>query len=921
MATCRRLWFLKWSLALLPLRARILLTKQKEPQGTKVNEIKVREIVERCKLERYDLIETSNGWAARTPFDQPPDKLPNRKLSIGHEGGWKCFRSGQQGFITQLYAIMNNLSDGEARRDLIELGLLPRGYRPYNLTPLTKEGKINEATENEEWGKRKELERTLELSINQSKSYDWTGISEWRGIELSTVRSVFELSCISYLHEYPGVGSSIVFFSYSPPPQAELIGAMVRSTIPNAERKWSTIKKYPIWVPVWNKSATTIYLVEGQWDAIALWEAMGKYNRSTTSYQVMALCGGKNIKDYPEIMDYFKDKKIVQIPDEDKPDTMGKKQGENFLCSTYESLDSVASSHLLLRLPPGFKDFNEWWLKKPDEEDFKMWLDGEEKFSISEGVVIDSKFREDNEFSLDATVVLIDGVPTQIHKEKIADIEVASVSEIMKLIKPYPLLDEYVRGCMEVQESPPLWHVGSFLTYTAGVIGRRLKYSSGSAGILFPNFFSVITGYSGHGKSESMRMLRQCVSSTGSKLFGDANFSENAFYEDLEQNNQKIMVFDELDPWLNARDGTYRADAMKAIQNMYDAHNYSEACPLTGKFRTKKSFTINNPIVSILAGMVPHQTTTSENNLKGGLIGRLVFFYGTTKHRYIPEKGAINQHLRNRITIFFKSILDLPCIDGVYMKMSERAKEIFYKAYHLKQKQLEKIKHNNDFNTYTSRWDQRVLKFSMNFQVLSRSQVCSREAMIISEQSVISAIKLDQILDLGFMELFRDQMVGSVFSYDGKLQNRIMKFMNNHNGLEGVRRTDLCYFLQEKSSTIDQNINALVEAGRIVELKKKSKLGKGKMSVFYYLPQTEARKEHKPDEAMEQLLELSMEQKNGSGHDKGESRMAPIVVGPIESNNQVAGNYQQPEILTSMGDTEEGTAVVSEVENINLGES
>lgn len=799
----------------------------------------VKPILDRCGLE--GLAEDTNGWRAFTPFAPAPDA--KKSLSVSKDGAWHCFRSERKGFIHELYAQCRGRSVSRARMELIQDGLLERLYDPKPREP--------EEAQIEKHDTRKRLEIVFEDL--KCDNVNWDEVAKWRGIP---ARVFDDLGCDAVrtfawsASGAEGMGSCYAFISTTPWSDDgghQLRSIMWRSTVPE-QSGWRTTGKYPIWVPAWNNEASRVWIVEGQWDAIALRAAtLALPDDQRAKLQIMAICGGKNIQDYPEIMEYFCGKEVVLTPDNDA-------KGEELLAAATRALVQTDARTLLLRIPKpkrgACKDFNDWFREGIKVNEFSEWIECAEAYRESNGVIVDSEFCEKHKVPLDGLYEVDgDGKPVQVMSKAMAPQDALDKRQVLDLLRPFPLLYEYVEAHAALNEAPAIWHLMSFLVHFAAVIGRRLVFESG----LYPNLFVCLVGPSGIGKSETMLALKEAAAKTigdkDSGLFCADLFSAETLWDQFGACSQKMMVIPELSEWLTVNENSYKNQALKGWIKMYDMHHYSRSKPFVVHFRRGKA-TIEDPALSILAACTPHQLETTQENLRGGLVGRFVFAVGRGYQSDFPWPKPMPAEMTAKLFALFKGVAMTPVRTSYQrMKFSANAEMLFSKAFHEHRAEEKKRGYSDEMMTYTSRWRARVIKFCMLFECLMAGRVWPLESseLLIGETAMIAALKLERAMFQSFVAAFEQQFVRSGSgSRDFKIQQRMLKFMEENASPEGIARSKLSLFIQEGLTVFENNLGALLEAGRIIERRSKTG-GRGRPKTVYFLavkPETNGEAKH-----------------------------------------------------------------------------
>lgn len=814
--------------------------------------IDVKGITSLCNLKGE--VEDANGWRFESIFKAGEDS--KKSLTVNRGGAYFCHFSNKGGHIVELYAHCIGRPVNVARVELIKKGLLERGFR------MNSEVQVKEEVENRSGGKNL-------LDQIKTSGVNWLPVCEWRGLPIEAIEYFVPRGTFAWVDSWPEVGSAYVFLSSNPPIEgipSEFQGASLRSSIPenSGESAWRQCGNHPIWVPEWNKNAEEVWIVEGQWDAMALWVAMRTFLEAEVfdKIQILAIVGSKKLEKRQDILSYFSLKKVIQIPDSDKA-------GEGYLIKTAKFLEQADVSHRLLRIPTGKgKDFNEWWKKGIQKQEFLDWMDCVDDFRIigpqGDEVVMDSEFREKHKLRLDSVAEMDEAgdiVEVQVGRIKVQ--EDVTLDEILSITKGYPVINQYVRECCKVQSAPPIWHLMCFLTYFAAVCGRRFKFESGAEGILYPNIFTLLVGPSGLGKSEAMSMLRSICGSLIHNLYPGESFSAESLLEEFQTDGQKMMIINEFSSWTNHSESHYKSQAMKLFLDLYDCHRISEKNPYRHSFKTKgKAVTVTNPSLSILAACVNEQTQVNEDILRGGLIGRFIYAVGTAYHGEVVIPGRPSPKFRAFLEEFFKGIALTPIRADSCMRFSEKAYLIYERAFKKHREWENRLDYTGEMKTYSSRWGVQVFKFSMAFELMSprHEWPLVTSDIIIGDHAVISAIKLVSILERSFYSMFKDQFHGVLMSREGRIRQKVLNYIKGYSGNEGhdgVSHKGIFRHIKVHKRDLDAAIETLLESGEII--KKMKSTGRRPRTTYLLV-----KEERDYDKAASEIVDISC-----NGHDRG----------------------------------------------------
>lgn len=795
-----------------------------------------------CKLLFHVEPVMSGEWM-RFPSPFSPGDQTNA-MAVHPGGGYRDHNSQKTGSLFDLYCELTRKRPSEARRELEEKNLIAKNWKYEEKITFVDGGKPEQGNSVHESDSPAVLDFTWQR--------DWTDIATQRSIP----RSVFELCSksrtLGYLPSYGKLGPVFAFVSRSTPLEdgEEIKGVALRpsdlgrtSSDGKKVPKWSTHGKYPIWTPYWEPKAKEVWITEGPWDAIALMSLFELYGDDNIrdSIQPMAIIGGKDIEKYSDVMEYLDGKTIVWIPDADEA-------GTKILEKCFHEVEQLESTQKILRIPERFrklgcKDLNECIVKGFTKDDWDMWRESVDNFRMSNGWIIDSEYARDHGVSYLGTYEADpdDGSPLEIVTKPAEAVEEISLSEIKSLIKPFPLLHEYVTTMCECCDSPPIFHVMAFMTYMAAVMGRKFQFSESG---LYPNLYTVCVGPSAVGKSVAISPLTRTIAKllkgdqgTGGIMFPDL-FSEESIYEAMGECSQKFFLAQEFSPWLNATEMSYKKRALGVFTNLFDAHQFTEDRPYVVGLR-KLKLQIKEPIVSILGAMTDGQIQTSSDNLTGGLVARFNFVYAAKKNGLKMFPRLPPQDLFVKIENFFRLVAQTAPTRK--MRFSEAAWAMIHEA-HEKFDQWRKTVPDNDLmQGALNRWVVQNVKFSMILECLmaDRRMPCLAPDAVMGEVALKAALRLSSANFNSFVILFKDQYRhGGKPTFSSTVQKRIFDCIARKASNEGVRKRDIMRCLTEKADVVDAHLASMVFARTIFEKKIKKK-GSREYSVFFLVKDDE----------------------------------------------------------------------------------
>ncbi len=797
--------------------------------------VDVKAILDECRNKGLKGIkEDGSGWRAETFYTS--ETTGGTSLAIYKDGGFKCFKTETAGNIVRLYSDLIGKDYNIGKGELKARGVIPRSYTEIKHETKTKSEKQIEQEEKDAAEKADGLFGKIRFDM------DVSSCAAWRGVPKEAFLKSIELGHFGLIDSYPVLGSAWAFICNTPPVgglSRDIKGIMLRAVNVDVKDKWRNPVNYPVWAPYWNMNARDVIFTEGQWDAVVMQHMLNTLGDEELQdrFQVLALCGPKNIQKYPEVMEYLQGKGVYFVPDKDPNN-----KGEQILAETATKLEQVSGPQFVLRVMKDQKDLNDWYRTVISKDQFELWLEGADPFRVSNGVVIDQSYRKEHNLKFDSLVeVTNEGVPVEIYRKGKDRKLYMDKDYIFDMIAPFPVLKAYVEDCSASIESPLIYHVSCFLTYEAGLCGRRFHFESGSMNRLFPNIFTLLNGPSGIGKSEAMKMLMGIVGKINPSLFTSEEFSAEALIDEFKDNPQKMIVTEEMSPWLRAREGSYRYWAMKNFLKMHGCEVYSSDRPYTFTFRKTGKIEISEPCLSVLgACTIQDVQNINSEHLTDGVVGRFFYPTGSEKSSSIPFPKRIGMDTLQKVEGFFRAINGTPIRANMAMRLSRSASEMYERAYYSQEALVKRIDPTLDANTYNSRWRINILKYCMLFELLRPIHEWENDKvrmeskfkhsdMVISEESLAAAFKMVELLNQSFYDNLYPQFKGNdSVSFASKLQKRIIAYMKKHCGEngEGISRTELFRFLNESKREVDGAMDSLVEGAVIFQKEVRTKRGR-----------------------------------------------------------------------------------------------
>ena len=232
-------------------------------------------------------------YAALCPFHQ--ERTPSFYLSVTPAGDrYKCFGCGASGDVVDYWTQTRNKSVVEAEKDLCSSEGIPLTERTFRPAPLPQEaiGPL-EGGCLETW--QEGLEFLKSSKANQKR------IADWRGFEPTTIAAMADFGLMA-MPKYRGERSEAFAVNIPSDSGSFLAGYHVHT--PNLKGRY---RFNPQGIGSWPfvigniVECHALVILEGQWDAIAFWDAIGAHKEPING---VAIVGVRGASSWRKLLDY-----------------------------------------------------------------------------------------------------------------------------------------------------------------------------------------------------------------------------------------------------------------------------------------------------------------------------------------------------------------------------------------------------------------------------------------------------------------------------------------------------------------------------------------------------------------------------------------------------------------------------------------
>lgn len=203
-------------------------------------------------------------------------------------------------------------------------------------------------------------------------------------------------------------------------------------------------------------------------------------------------------------------------------------------------------------------------------------------------------------------------------------------------------------------EAPAIYHRWSLMTAVGAMLGRRFWLEHGSFKI-YPNMYVMLLGSSGVRKSTSIKIIKRLIKQAGYDNIAADRTSKEKFLMDLagetnehdqvrsveqlldqdifggttSQDRELFVMADEANDFF----GLGNMDFLSVLGSLWDYEGDYDC-----RYKTGKSFTIQNPTVSILSANTPTNFAAAfpPEILGQGFFSRLLLIHGESNGIRIP---------------------------------------------------------------------------------------------------------------------------------------------------------------------------------------------------------------------------------------------------------------------------------------------
>jgi len=325
----------------------------------------------------------------------------------------------------------------------------------------------------------------------------------------------------------------------------------------------------------------------------------------------------------------------------------------------------------------------------------------------------------------------------------------------------------YVNGT----ESPRVYYRWSAITAIGALLGRSLYIPFGHSK-LYPNFYSMLLGDPGAGKSVAIKTTKLLFRDAGYTTFSADRSSREKFLLDLDgsddssaaslagkvKNGQDITeinlwgadrnekdpaeVFIVADEW-NEFVSAGNIDFYTTLGNLWDWND--ESAPYTDKVKNSKSVSIYQPTISLLGG------NTQENFARAfppeilghGFLARLLLIHGTPTGRKITFPVTPSQEATGIIVERIREIQKRAFARRGELLVTNSARALIEDIY---------ISHTGvkdpRFKGYNNRRRVHLLKLCIITSAVMRVESITEEVVIYAN-TMLSAIEITMPLSIG----------------------------------------------------------------------------------------------------------------------------------------------------------------------------
>lgn len=359
-------------------------------------------------------------------------------------------------------------------------------------------------------------------------------------------------------------------------------------------------------------------------------------------------------------------------------------------------------------------------------------------------------------------------------------------------------IESYKEYTMQISDAPAKYQELMALSIIATALGRQVYLKWGDT-YIYTNLFIVLIGKSTvMRKTFCLNMAKRLLKKFNSELILPSDFSPEALFNFLSEKPQGLISWSEFGAFLINTTKNYQAGIKEFLTDAFD-------CPdALNKKLVAKSYEIENICLNIITATTLHWFTDriNESDTMGGFLGRFVFMPCKQEDKngwlYMPQPEPMT--LSNKLV---KDIKEISNLKGE-IKISDEAKLVMIKWLRRHEDELESLDDSKGIMGFYARLADYVFKFSMLYEI------SGNQTLVISEGSVLRAIKLVNLLKKSINELISEHIA---FTKEAKDKQKIFNLIKT-NGT--IRRDRLLQNSNMIAKQLDDVLSTLIQSNMIL---------------------------------------------------------------------------------------------------------